>query len=157
MENQQITHEDLLWEALQPIEMALKKSYITWRSTNLKHTSKQQTLNVLSIWHGRLYQVTYQMKNWNGLSLYLYLYLYGHGNGQYWVNGQITGVHTYPWPTCGSQTVHTRYTIVSLIRLDIWSPLLGYIYWAWPEVDLFLYIWFWISLLIIEHVASIPV
>ena len=24
MENQQITHEDLLWEALQPIEMALK-------------------------------------------------------------------------------------------------------------------------------------
>ena len=55
-----------------------RTSYITWRSTNLKHTSKQQTLNVLSIWHGRLYQVTYQMKNWNGLSLYLYLYLY-HG------------------------------------------------------------------------------
>ena len=24
MENQQITHEDLLWEALQPIKMALK-------------------------------------------------------------------------------------------------------------------------------------
>ena len=48
--------------------------------------------------------------------------LYGHGNGQHWVNGQITGVHIYPWPVCGSQTVHTRYTIVSLIRLDIWSP-----------------------------------
>ena len=39
-----------------------RTSYITWRSTNLKHMSKQQTLNVLLIWCRRLYPVTYQMK-----------------------------------------------------------------------------------------------
>ena len=38
-----------------------RTSYITWRSMNWKHTSKQRTLNVLSIWCGRLYPVTYQM------------------------------------------------------------------------------------------------
>ena len=59
-----------------------------------------------------------------------------HGNGQHWVNGQITSVHIYPWPTCGLQTVHTNCTIVWLSSLDIWSALQGYINQAWPEVDL---------------------
>ena len=65
-------------------------------------------------------------------------------------------VFTYIRDQC---VVHTRYTIVSLIRLDIWSHLLGYINQDWPEVNLFLfrYISLWISLLIIKHVASIPV
>ena len=82
---------------------------------------------------------------------------YGHGNGQDWVDGRITGVHTYPWPTCGPQTVHTRYTIVRLIRIEIVSATLSYISRAWLEVDLSLWIPHSISLLIIVHVASIPV
>ena len=85
------------------------------------------------------------------------LWYYGHGNGQHWVDDRITGVHTYPWPTCGSQTVHTRYTIVRLIRFEILSAALGYISRAWLEVDLSLLIPHSISPLIIVHVASIPV
>ena len=80
---------------------------------------------------------------------------YCHGNGQHWVNGQITSVHIYPWPTCGLQTVHTNCTIVWLISLDIWSALQGYLNQAWPEVDL--PISRSNSLLIFMHVASISV
>ena len=81
-------------------------------------------------------------------------WLYGHGNGQDWVDGRITGVHTYPWPTCGPQTVHTRYTIVRLIRIEILSVALSYISRAWLEVDLSLWIPHSISLLIIVQFDS---
>ena len=47
-------------------------------------------------------------------------------NGKHWVNCQITGVHLYSWPInatcvnmCGSKTVHTNYTIVWFMGLDI--------------------------------------
>ena len=84
--------------------------------------------------------VLFHRIGWVNRLLELWVCIYGHGNGQHWASGQITGVHVYPWPTCGSQTIHTSYTIVWLIRLDIWSDLQGCINRTWRRKSISLYL-----------------
>ena len=130
---------------------------VYWRiNASLGHNELITSRRRVYMFHG-VFDTCCDRKRVNSMCDHFMRKYYGHGNGQDWVDGRITGVHTYPWPTCGPQTVHTRYTIVRLIRIEIVSATLSYISRAWLEVDLSLWIPHSISLLIIVHVASIPV
>ena len=70
---------------------------------------------------------------WTGASVIaLWSHHCGHGNGQHRVNGQITGVHIYPWPMSGSQTVNTNYTIglAGIYKTRLARSLSLALYWS---------------------------